>query len=226
MAGFQKAEESDRRQGSGRNMLPDFYKRQWNWIHRKAHRLFLFSLGLFMVAALVSHYYFARHPALALKAFTRLSEILSQKISPDAAGFDLFFQIFLNNLQAGTLFFLLGFIPFLFIPAAGILVNGIQIGLVSSVTLIQGKPLAKVFLFGILPHGLFEIPALLFACTLGLYISIQILKKVLDLDKEKIPFVRIMTKTAAVWATVVLPLIVAGAMIEAFITPLLIKAFL
>lgn len=207
-------------------MVSDFYKRMWTWLRSKFLRLFLVSLSLFFGAALISHFYFSAHPGLASKAFARLAEILAQRISPDATGFELFLQILLNNLRAGTLFLLLGFVPFLFIPAFGICINGIQIGLVSSVTIIEGKSLFKVLIFGILPHGIFEIPAILLANTLGLYISIQILKKIMDFDKEKIPFLETVKKTAAAWAVVVIPLIIVGALIEAFLTPILINTFI
>lgn len=207
-------------------MISEFYKKMWTWLRANIRRLFLVSFGLFIGAAVISHIYFSAHPDLASKAFTRLAEILAQKISPDASGFELFFQILLNNLRAGTLFLLFGFIPFLFIPLVGIFINGIQIGLVSSVTLIQGKSLAKVFFLGILPHGIFEIPAILLANTLGLYVSIQILKKIMDFDKEKIPLVQTVKKTAVVWAAVVIPLVIMGALIEAFITPFLISALM
>jgi stage II sporulation protein M len=215
-------------------MIIGFYKELGSWLKSSTMRLFILSLGLFIAAAVLGHLYFVSHPETAQKAFSQLAEILAQKINLEARGWELFTQILLNNLRAGVLFLLFGLIPFLFLPVIGIAANGLQMGLVSSVSMIQGKAVGRIFLFGILPHGIIEIPAILMAGSLGLYLSIQVLKKIfrprqINLfrpQQDSPPFRQILKRTVLAWAAVVFPLLIAAAMIEAFLTPRLIEAFL
>jgi stage II sporulation protein M len=204
----------------------DADKNTMGWLRRRTLRFFLFSLCLFLLVGVLSHFFFVSNPVLAREAYTKLTEILSQKINLEATGWTLFSQILLNNLRAGALFLLLGLVPFLFIPAIGIAANGMQMGLVSSITLIEGKSVGKVFLFGILPHGILEIPAVLLAGALGLHMSLFILKKIFMPQADSIPFFQTLKKTVLIWMAVVLPLLIAAAFIESFVTPSLIKSFL
>ena len=215
-------------------MILRFYKEMGSWLRIKASRLFLLSLALFITAEVLGHLYFVAHPVMAQKAIVQLKEILAQKINLEARGWELFIQILYNNLRAGMLLFLFGLIPFLFIPVIGIAANGLQMGLVSSISMIQGKAASRIFLFGILPHGIIEIPAFLLAGSLGLHLSIQILKKIFrpqqtslfDPRQASPPFTDILKQTFMAWAAVVFPLLIAAALIEAFLTPILIETFL
>jgi len=215
-------------------MIIGFYIEMGIWLRSRAKRLFFLSLALFIAAAVIGHLYFVAHPEMAQKAFAQLREILAQKINLEARGWELFIQILFNNLRAGLLMLLFGLIPFLFLPVIGIAVNGLQMGLVSSVSMIQGKDVGRIFLFGFLPHGILEIPAILLSGSLGLYLSIQILKKIFPPqqislfgpNRDSSTFVQILKRTFLAWAAVVLPLLIAAALIEAFLTPVLIETFL
>ena len=67
--------------------------------------------------------------------------------------------LFLNNLQSMALSVLYGFIPFLFLPALSLGVNSIILGALAALYSNNGFSLLML-LAGILPHGIFELPAL------------------------------------------------------------------
>jgi len=124
--------------------------------------------------------------------------------------------IFLNNALKSLLSLVLGagfgLIPVLFVGG-----NGLLLGLLVSLVLKQ-----EGFLFvlaAILPHGIIELPMILISAGLGLrlgyfmYISLKGEKK--DMRFELIESLRI-------YLRIIMPLLFVSAMIETFITPLIV----
>lgn len=64
-----------------------------------------------------------------------------------------------NNLRAMVLSVLYGFIPFIYLPALSLGVNALLLGLFAAYFLNNGISILA-YLGGILPHGIFELPAL------------------------------------------------------------------
>jgi len=129
--------------------------------------------------------------------------------------------IFANNFSK-TLFFavLLGTLiaipPILFV-----LLNGIVVGLTSYFT-VEEKGL--LFLMaGVLPHGAFEIPALLLSCALGMEIGVAVCEKALGRD---VSVKNAMIACLRTYLKVVVPLLFVAALVEAYVTPLVLQALL
>lgn len=72
--------------------------------------------------------------------------------------------LFGNNLRAMVMTVLYGFIPFLYLPALSLGLNAALIGMLAA--LIDGQWL--LLLAGLVPHGIFEVPALLLSLAAGL----------------------------------------------------------
>lgn len=127
--------------------------------------------------------------------------------------------IFLNNLQAALLIFLggatLGVLT-LFILAT----NGIVIGVVWQMMQNEGGIIG--FLVGILPHGIFEIPALLIAGSLGLLLAEELYHE-LKGRGDAAALAKTLTRT---FLLIVIPLLAVAAVIESFITPQLLNMVL
>ena len=89
---------------------------------------------------------------------------------------------------------------------------------------INGMPLS-VFLAGILPHGVFELPALAIAAALGFTLCLTLAKKIL-----RAPGTPLMKDLASdVLRTLLLilfPLVLVAALMEAYVTPLVMGMFL
>ena len=69
-----------------------------------------------------------------------------------------------SNVRAMVLSALYGFIPFLYLPALSLGLNAAIIGMLAA--MMQGQWL--LFAAGILPHGIFELPALVLSLAAGL----------------------------------------------------------
>lgn len=126
----------------------------------------------------------------------------------------LFVVIFLNNgikalfiLVTGTLF---GAMPVLFIA-----INGLVIGL--AIRLINSPSLAAA---GLLPHGIIEVPAILLAAALGIYLGTKLFNKIRGQD---ISIGQTLGASMKTFSLIVLPALFIAAGIEAFITPLAIN---
>jgi stage II sporulation protein M len=129
--------------------------------------------------------------------------------------------IFANNFSKTLLFAVLLGVLIAIPPILFAFLNGIIIGLVSYLT-IEEKGL--LFLMaGMLPHGIFEIPALLLSCALGMEIGVTVCEKALGRDVSVKNAVIACLKT---YLKVVVPLLVVAALAEVYVTPLVVQTFL
>ncbi|HSL93500.1 MAG TPA: stage II sporulation protein M [Bacillota bacterium] len=147
--------------------------------------------------------------------FESLSE-LSETIFIEQGGVRGTITLFWHNFRAAMGMAVMG-VAFGLYPLLGIALNGLIVGMVLAISLMEGQLL--VFFVGILPHGVFEIPALILAAAAGLYLGWGPLKK---------PWVGY----GAALAHIMDPLILASAMlvlaafIEVGLTPFLLSLVL
>ena len=155
-----------------------------------------------------------------------LSPILSSGVGVPVTDLQISFPtIWGHNLQAILIIFLLGMFSF---GVLGSMVYLLNMGIIGSVlALIQalgGSPL-RVGLFGILPHGIFEIPALILSSAAILYIGV-----ILVTPRPYRSLGEVLIEAIADWTKIgvglVLPLLTVAAIIETWITPLLLVSVL
>lgn len=77
--------------------------------------------------------------------------------------------LLVNNVRAAIFTISYGFIPFLYLPALSLGINALLIGFFAAFYLNNGMSMLYFFA-GIIPHGIFEIPALILSIALGLYL--------------------------------------------------------
>ncbi len=111
----------------------------------------------------------------------QILQIFEDKFGPEPAlDFKLVLDIFFNNLQVSLVAIfgglLVGLGPFVIVASNGFILGYL---IVSVTALTPGNPLYSLgFLaVGLIPHGVFEIPAFLFASAVGLALGIEWLKK-------------------------------------------------
>ncbi|SFH92411.1 stage II sporulation protein M [Tindallia magadiensis] len=130
--------------------------------------------------------------------------------------------LFMNNLRA-SLMMLLGGIILIF-PILGIIVNGGLVGAVSALVLKEGSMgLFGFYVVGILPHGIFELPAILLSGAIGLKISKEIISPPQNESRK-----RRLKKNyqAALWSLpLVITLLAIAAVLEVFLTPWLMELY-
>ncbi|MGE5074062.1 MAG: stage II sporulation protein M [Anaerolineae bacterium] len=131
--------------------------------------------------------------------------------------------IFLNNVRATFLVFLAGIISF---SVLGMLVYLINVGLIGGVLgvfkLVGYAPLT-LFAAGLLPHGLFEIPALMLASAVVLRMGAVLVTPQMGKSMGQI-ILEQMADWLKIFLGVVVPLLAVAAIIEAYITPSILSA--
>ena len=146
-------------------------------------------------------------------------------ISEEASPLQLFRVISSNNIRATIVTVFYGYLPFLFYPALTLGSNAMSITAMGISYVQDGLMTPAAFFAGILPHGIFEIPALIIACAIGLcncrFITRMVMKKPMQTE----PRVQLIT-LSRLYFILVLPLLLIAAAVEAFVTPHIMALFL
>ena len=131
--------------------------------------------------------------------------------------------VVMNNLYACALCVGLGAVPFLFLTAWAVLSNSMVIGAVLGYGSASGVvPAFRAIVLGLLPHGIFELPAVFLSMAMGLYLCRTLSLKILGRAKEE-RILPLLNNLAKAFVLVVIPLIVAAAVVECCITPQLLE---
>ncbi len=130
----------------------------------------------------------------------------------------IFFVILLKNISAIVLSFALSPL-FCIFPFLSLTVNGWLIGAVS-VQVVQERSLGYL-LAGLLPHGVFELPGLILGNAAALSFGVTVLAALFYRERRKDLWPNI--KRDLVYLGIAVALFVPAAVIEAFITPRLLR---
>ncbi len=145
-------------------------------------------------------------------AFEELADFLAPL--PQAS---IFIFIFIKNVSAVLISFILSPV-FCLVPVLALTINGWLIGLVST-SIIQEKSLGYL-LAGLLPHGIFELPAFIMgeavALSFGVAVTLALFRK--ERRKLLLPNLRKNLK----YLLIALALLLPAAIIETYVTPLLL----
>ncbi len=136
-------------------------------------------------------------------------------------------RLFLNNLRATGMGTVLGVIPFLFLPSLSLISNG---GIAGAVFAILANNEMNVFLWiaaGILPHGIFEIPAIVLGAAMGMMICLFECEKILGKGRlAELSALEFFGNICKLFVLVCVPLLMIAAVIETYVTPLIINMVL
>jgi stage II sporulation protein M len=169
------------------------------------------SLAIFLVAAF-SGYYFAQHfPSETAAYFEEMKKFFSS-INQESP-WQTFLSIFKNNVDAMLIVVAMGIFAGLF-SLTFLLTNGFLIGMVAFLFTSQSSWL--VLASGILPHGIIEIPRMLFSAAIGFRIGKTAIQKLL---RKNVSLTREVARGIKFAVTVIVPLLFLAALIEAYITP-------
>ena len=135
--------------------------------------------------------------------------------------------LFLNNLRATGMAVVLGIVPFFFLPAIVLLSNGAIMGSAFAVIGQHSDNLLAYFIGGILPHGIFEIPAICLGISMGIIVCLFICQKILD--KGKLSHIRageFFKNIGKLFLFVAVPLLMIAAVVETYITPVIMNGLI
>lgn len=192
--------------------LGDFWREEYGrWVGMTA--------VAFLVLVVLSYIAGRLFPEISATILTYFNEVVADSgIVRDDGSFSAL-ALFGNNLRAMVLSTLYGFIPFLYLPALSMGVNAILLGMVASSVNGQWLLLAA----GILPHGIFELPALCLSLAAGLCLCQNINRYIRK--NEKGIMTPLLLNILRVTGLVVIPLLVVAAIMESYVTPAVMQLF-
>ena len=153
----------------------------------------------------------------------QFAQMLLQSGMSDESGNIVFTALLINNLFAMLMAIAYGLIPFIRLPALTLGVNGATLGLFAGYYVHKNIPLWK-YLVGVLPHGIFELVALVLSAAAGLYLCRAVSAALLKKQKGAVrAAIERCGQTMALW---ILPLVIVAAVIETYVTPALFQAVL
>lgn len=193
--------------------LGDFWREEYGrWVGMTAIA--------FLVLVVLSYIAGRLFPEIPATILTYFNEVVADSgIVRDDGSFSAL-ALFGNNLRAMVLSTLYGFIPFLYLPALSMGVNAILLGMVASSVNGQWLLLAA----GILPHGIFELPALCLSLAAGLCLCQNINRYIRK--NEKGIMKPLLLNILRVTGLVVIPLLVVAAIMESYVTPAVMQLFM
>ena len=128
-------------------------------------------------------------------------------------------KLMLNNVFACAQAVGMGIVPLLFMPVFVLLSNSIITGAVLGLSMAEaGMDPIKSIVFGILPHGIFELTGLFLSIALGFYLC-KYMTRALFRRKNEQTLLDVLNAVAKAYVTIVLPLIVLASLIECYVTP-------
>lgn len=170
----------------------------------------LFSSLLFIISVGIGYVFAQNSPTEVRELLEQIRLMLEpiQKMSE----VQQVFVIFLNNVITGFCAILLGIILGLF-PALVIFANGELLGILMSISR-EAQELATFFT-GIFPHGIIEIPVLIFCASMGIKIGKKSVQKIF---KKKVSIKEELKSALLFFFQFLTPLLLLAAIIEIFIT--------
>lgn len=132
--------------------------------------------------------------------------------------------VFVSNLQATTFIMLYGLLPFVQLPAMALGLNAVLLGWLAAVYVRNGLSLA-LYLAALIPHAIFELPAMMLAFGVGLYTCGQLTRRLRG-NEETRSVTGCLSLMGQTLLLALAPLLLAAAFVEAYVTPAIAAWFL
>lgn len=132
--------------------------------------------------------------------------------------------IFSNNLRACAFTMIYGLLPFIQLPALALGVNAMLLGVLAAWYVAEGYSILAYFA-ALVPHGIFELPALILAFAMGLYVCGHLTRRCRR-DKNALHVWDCLVLISRMLLLVQIPLLAAAAAVEAYVTPVVASLFL
>lgn len=172
------------------------------------------SLAIFILSIFAGFFVAQNYPQEIQAYLEEAQAFFSSIQSPTLWG--TFLMILQNNVEAMLLIVALGifvgFFSFTFLLA-----NGFILGVFAY--LFYAKGLLLLFIMGIIPHGIIEIPCMLFSAAIGFQIGKTVVRKIF---RKKESLVMELSEGIKFTVTIIVPALVVAAFIETYITSYLI----
>lgn len=177
----------------------------------------IFAIALGVLVGLLS-------PEAVERSLQFFTEMVEAADIVDVEGNLSVFGLLTNNWRAMLTTAVWGFLPFVFLPAVSLAANGFLIGVLAAWYHANGISMV-LYLAGLLPHGILELPALILSAACGVRLCRNMCLAVTSSPK-RVPMVELLSDLLRVLLFLVAPMTVAAAFLEAYVTPLVMSLFL
>ena len=194
-------------------------------MNRNERRAYLRELRPYLIASII---FFAIGTAIGAAVASRFPGLADQ-FGDSIAGFLKTFRdlpkaqlaaaIFLNNSVKTLAAILLGLVVGI-VPALFLVVNGVVLGVVFFLSSYSRG--VWLSLLSILPHGIIELTGVFLGTAIGLLLGNVVLKRMLRRSDAEIR--PALSRALRFYAIVIVPMLLVAAMIEAFITTVIVGA--
>lgn len=195
------------------------------WVDNSKY--FYIGCILMLAGILIGYVQADKVDAIAREMLGQIKEI-ADKIGSSNNPSTTFRVIFFNNVVSAVLMMVFG-ILLGFFPIYGMVTNGLLLGYILHKMGASGFNALQIFVVGILPHGIIELPAVIFAAGIGIRYGALSIRSITCLWNQAIH-----EEVKAAWRsnvrqfpvavlTIVILLGIAG-VIESVVTPALIEA--
>ena len=205
--------------------MKDLYGREWEFFRGYLANIFVWLVVFSVAVTGLIYFSLLNEPETLTKVLGSIKDALKEKGLLGIMGkssYWIAYKIFLNNLQATLIFTALGIIPFFF--GAVVFVSSVAVLLGATLALTVSKGFEIVtFIKLTAPHGAIELLAVFYGASLGVFLSKQITKKLFPKHREStVPLAFVPKKFIVSYVLLILPLLALAALIESFVTPLLV----
>ncbi|OGJ16554.1 hypothetical protein A3K74_00415 [Candidatus Pacearchaeota archaeon RBG_13_33_26] len=187
--------------------LREEYKTCWKYLKNSKSFIYIVA-GIFLLSVLIG-FFVPVSEFVYDKIMNYIRELLEQ--TGGMSAFQLIQFIIFNNVRSTVFNILLGIFLGIY-PLISTLANGYLLGFVSSVS-VSGAGIAS--LWRLLPHGIFELPAVFISLGLGLKMGTFIFQK-----NKMESFKNYLINSLKVFLLIVIPLLIIAGIIEGILIAL------
>ena len=181
--------------------LKEEYKKSWNYLKDSKNFIYVI-VAVFFIFVLIG--FFVPAPDSLAKQILKFIEELLEK-TQGMSQLELIRFIFFNNLQSSFYGMIFGVLLGIF-PIIAAIANGYLLGFVASISV---GNVGFLVLWRLLPHGIFELPAIFISLGLGLKFGTFIFQK-----RKLESFKEFFWSSLRVFLLIVIPLLVIAGIIE------------
>ncbi|WP_134704814.1 stage II sporulation protein M [Ammoniphilus sp. YIM 78166] len=196
----------------------------------KANSRFLWLGTLIFVGSALLGYLNAEGIQAIAEQFMKELERIAEKIQKNGSVFYTFWVIFQNNVLASLTMLGLG-VFFGIYPFMALVTNGVLLGFLLKVFAMKGVNPIGILVFGILPHGIIEIFAVIMAAAIGIKYGSLVFRLLGNLGSQDrrsgiLEEFKANLRDLPVTVGAVVVLLFIAAIVESAITPVLIQMFI
>ena len=196
------------------NFIKNEFFKTVKYIKENILKLTIISGIAFLIIAVASFFLIKLIPEEELLAvFKEISAMFDTKGVVNEDGSISAFGLFINNTRAMFIAVVLGMIPFVFWPFFTLFLNsslvGVVVGIFDATT---DYNIFYLILTKLLPHGIFELPALFVSTAMGIKLCIISSKKIIG--KKDLSLKYHLINCLRVFLFIIIPFLILAAIIE------------